>query len=55
MFQHNDWYTEDGFDYLRRLVRDFPFTPKQRATLANPPQLSRDDSDDYGGYDSDYW
>lgn len=26
--QHNDWYTTEGFDELRRLARDFPFNPK---------------------------
>lgn len=55
ILQHNFWYTDEAYAVLRRLANACPFTPKQRAKIANPPKL-RDEFDDdeeydYGPYD----
>lgn len=57
VLQHDYWYTSEGFQEIRRLADEFPFTSKQRGIIRNPPPLpDADDYDnygDYGGSDSD--
>ena len=57
ILQHDDWYTEAGYDYLRQLVSEYPyFTSKQRSRLASPPKLQREEEyDDYCYDDSEYY
>jgi len=54
VLQHNDWYTEEARKELKRLSLSYPFTVKQRNSIANPPALiAREDSfegDYYGDY-----
>ncbi len=54
VLQHDEWYTDEGLEEIRRLAGNFPFTHKQRMQILNPPKLTRDcDEDDYYDYDDD--
>ena len=60
ILQHDDWYTDSAFVYVRGLCRNYPyFTQKQRQQIQSPPKLRRYDDDEYDPYDYDdydyYW
>lgn len=53
VLQHNEWYTEEGLERMRKLSTEYPFfTAKQRASLLSPRPLKGDEYDDEY-YDSD--
>ncbi len=49
VFQHNEWYTHEGLQEIRRLASSYPFTAKQRNQILSPPELARRD------YNKDYY
>lgn len=53
ILQHNDWYTDDDRREIRRLASKYPFAAKQRERISNPPQLKREEEDDY--WDESYY
>lgn len=57
VLQHNEWYTDEGLQEIRRLAGSYPFNAKQRNQILSPPKLDRreDDEDYYDEDDEDYY